>query len=129
VDTQQGFFDEPLPDPARTMAGQAGAGQPETAWQAALANPGGRGSMRLRILQYWFRTGYHRGYTDDELAIALDMHLPSLTRRRDELVRLGWLEPLLHQGAPLTRSTRRGSPARVWTLSPRARHQGLPPDD
>lgn len=64
------------------------------------------------------------GLTDDELfgmAALKDKNPNTIRPRRIELAQAGLIEPLVRDGKPVTRATKGGSPATVWTLTDRAR--------
>ena len=101
------------------IAGGARGTDPDTAKLAALKRLPLKGSQRREILELHVR--YHRGLTDSELKELTDMVHDSLTTRRSELVRGGWLED-----SGMVRVNEHGIDCVVWRLSAYARkHFGL----
>ena len=96
------------------IEGGARSTDPDTAKLAALKRLPLKGSQRREILELHVR--YHRGLTDSELKELTDMVHDSLTTRRSELVRGGWLED-----SGMVRVNEHGIDCVVWRLSAYAR--------
>lgn len=92
-----------------------------TSRSAALDNYPRAGSQRLRVLALLLERPV-TGATDDEIAIATHLPLNSVRPRRIELVQGGWVVCKLDEhGEGITRETRTGSEAQVWSASRMAR--------
>lgn len=61
------------------------------------------------------------GATDDELEVILGRTHQSVSASRNALMNDGWIEPLLADGSEVTRRTRSGNDATVWTATVVAR--------
>ena len=104
-----------LPDPGRKDIGlfsnPAVSGAPETQLAAAISVYPTSGSMRRRVLDIIIASGA-RGMTDDELEAFLRARHQSVSARRNELARLGWIADSGDR-----RPTSSGREAAVWKLS------------
>lgn len=81
---------------------------PETAHEAAAANPEKRSIQRTAVLRFLESCG-ERGATDYETSLALNILRTSAGKRRLELCELGKVAPL-----GMRRPTDTGSSALVW---------------
>ena len=125
--SQSSLFDPGSPIPPKVRASD-----PHTSHAAALMDPGGRSTLRTRLL-YVFFTNPTRGMTAWEMTCEMDVCFPldkphwqpSVDKRRQELVEQGWLE-VWDDGIPLTRSSPKGGAMLVWRLTAAAKENGLP---
>lgn len=126
LDRMPSLFDMPRPepapltDPAENRVGQArgDADEKGTSRAAALAVFPKSGTQRSRILTellYAVREDDHGGLTDEDLGFAVPLPLNTVRPRRGELVAGGWVTD-----SGLTRPTRTGHRATIWTLTERA---------
>jgi hypothetical protein len=84
--------------------------------RAVLANAPRLGTLRAAVVE----AVAARPMTDDELEAHLDRTHQSVSACTNRLRADGWLVALLKDGQPVTRKTRSGNDASVWTLSVRA---------
>lgn len=99
---------------APTMAPMHSAPTSQAMREAALPRSG---SLRATVVQLLL----NHGHTDDELERTLARSHQSVSAARYTLVQQGWVQPMTHDGVPVTRPTRAGNAAQVWTLTPPAR--------
>ena len=96
------------------VEGGARQSDPDTAKEAALRRLPLKGSQRRELLE--LHGAYPRGLTDSELKTFTSMVHDSLTTRRSELVRGGWLED-----SGTVRLNEHGIDCVVWRLSAHGR--------
>jgi len=112
-DDQLGMFD-PLPDPGENRLGKFNnphtSGAPETQRQAAVAVYPSSGSLRLKVLNAIGLSPY--GMTDHELERKLKLRHQTVSARRNELLKDGWIVD-----SERRRLTDTGRKAVVWVVS------------
>lgn len=118
-DAERAMIQEPLPLPDHTEMGQwsdpGSSGAPDTQRLAAISVYPTSGTARRTVLDYIVGCG-DSGATDDEMEFRLGMRHQSVSARRYELHRDGWIED-----SGKRRVTRSGRDAAVWTLTAQGR--------